>query len=197
MAGLKKGFIDIPVDKLVPADWNYKKDDDAKQEKLVNNIKRNGQVENILVRELETGFFEVVNGNHRLKAFQQVEITSVHAFNLGEISDAKARRIAIETNETRFENDVLRMADLLKDIGEEFTTDELASTMPFSKDEMDHMLDTLSFDWEGHVEDSNSKENASDDNKKITVNVTPDKYDAVKAAIDSALAEFSDFVKVK
>lgn len=197
MAGLKKGFIDIPVDKLVPADWNYKKDDDAKQEKLVNNIKRNGQVENILVRELETGFFEVVNGNHRLKAFQQVGITAVHAFNLGEISDAKARRIAIETNETRFENDVLRMADLLKDICEEFTTDELASTMPFSKDEMGHMLDTLSFDWEGHVEDSNSKENASDDNKKITVNVTPDKYDAVKAAIHSAIAEFSDYVKVK
>ena len=68
--GYKMGFIEIPTDKLVKADWNYKTEDQEKQEKLKENIKRNGQIENIIIRELETGFFEVVNGNHRLSVLK-------------------------------------------------------------------------------------------------------------------------------
>ena len=58
--GNKLGYIDISIDKLIKADWNYKTEDTAKQEKLKENIKRNGQIENIIIRELDTGFFEVV-----------------------------------------------------------------------------------------------------------------------------------------
>jgi ParB-like chromosome segregation protein Spo0J len=64
----ENSFVDIPLDLLVPADWNYKTDDEYRQEKLKNNIKRNGQVENIIVRLLSTGFYEIVNGNHRYQA---------------------------------------------------------------------------------------------------------------------------------
>ena len=61
----KKGFIDIEVKQLVKADWNYKQENEIQTENLINNFKRNGQIENIIIRELDSGFFEVVNGNHR------------------------------------------------------------------------------------------------------------------------------------
>ena len=69
----KLGFIEVPIDKLVKADWNYKTEDDKKQEKLKENIKRNGQIENILIRELDTGYYEVVNGNHRLSVLKELK----------------------------------------------------------------------------------------------------------------------------
>ena len=51
----EKNFHSLPIDKLVEASWNYKDDDEVLQEKLAENIKRNKQIENIIVRELEIG----------------------------------------------------------------------------------------------------------------------------------------------
>src|SRR3972149_2059713 len=63
----------MPIEILVKADWNYKADDEEKSNKLTNNIKRIGQVENIQVRELDTGYYEVINGNHRLDCLQKID----------------------------------------------------------------------------------------------------------------------------
>ena len=66
MSKLPDNFIVLPVDKLVHADWNYKLDDALLVEKLRNNMKRSGQMLNVVVRELDTGYYEVVDG-HRLR----------------------------------------------------------------------------------------------------------------------------------
>ena len=43
---------EIELSKLVGAPWNYKKDFEYLEEKLINNIKKNGIIENIIVREI-------------------------------------------------------------------------------------------------------------------------------------------------
>lgn len=135
-SALPKGYTEIAVEKLVYADWNYKRDNDELLEKLKNNIKRNGQIENIIVRELDTGFFEVVNGNHRVKALEQLNIQTVVAYNLGSITLPQAQRIAIETNETRFETQAPRLEALLSEIMNEFDLDDISDTMAFNADEI-------------------------------------------------------------
>ena len=67
------GFELMEVSKLIKADWNYKTDDEKKLKDLQENFKRNGQVENIIVRELSKGKYEVVNGNHRLDALKNLK----------------------------------------------------------------------------------------------------------------------------
>ena len=99
---MKKGWTDIQISKLVKANWNYKEENEKQTDKLLNNFKRNGQIENILIRELDTGFYEVVNGNHRLDVMKILKLKKAHAYNFGKISLAEAQRIAIETNETKF-----------------------------------------------------------------------------------------------
>jgi ParB-like chromosome segregation protein Spo0J len=139
----------LPVEKLVKASWNYKTDNPDLLEKLKANIKRNGQVENILVRELPTGFWEICNGNHRAQALMDLGIKEVVVFDLGKISDAQARRIAVETNETKFETDNIRLAEIIKEISEEFADlDELSKTMPYTHEEIDNFNKLLTFDWE-------------------------------------------------
>lgn len=146
LADLKR-FKLIALDKLVKASWNYKTDDEEKAKKLKANIKRNGQIENLIVRELDTGFFEVANGNHRLDVFEELEMTHAVCYDLGQISAAEAKRIAIETNETRFRTDQLELAALLKELSGEFDINELETTLPYTHDELDGFLKLLDFDW--------------------------------------------------
>lgn len=154
----KKGWMTLEVDKLVSAGWNYKKDDEEKAEKLLLNIKRNGQIENIIIRDLGDGTFEVVNGNHRLTAFQKLGYSEVMCFSLGEISDAQAKRVAIETNETKFDTDSIKLAERMTEILEEFSVEELSETMPYSVDDIKGMKDLLDFDWSGSDgDDKNDK----------------------------------------
>ncbi len=141
-------FVELPIDQLALAPWNYKLDDEEKVAKLINNVKLNGQVENIIVRELATGFFEVVNGNHRLDAFRRMGMQTAVCFNLGPISDVAARRIAIETNETKFAVDDLKLAGLLKDIRTEVSLDDLVATMPYTEVDLKRFDEMLGTDWQ-------------------------------------------------
>lgn len=52
MPSTLENYIELPINKLLKADWNYKVDNEALLEKLKNNLKRNGQIENIIVRLL-------------------------------------------------------------------------------------------------------------------------------------------------
>jgi len=127
-------WVDIEIEKLTPANWNYKQDYSKLLEKLKNNIKRNGQIENIIVRELETGFFEVVNGNHRLEAFKQLGFNLIKCYNIGKVSLQQAQRIAIETNETKFQSNQDQLNAILKEIIGEDSIDDLIQTLPFEED---------------------------------------------------------------
>lgn len=135
---MEKGYHNIEIDRLVKAGWNYKENNDALMEKLINNIKRNGQIENIIIRELDTGFFEVVNGNHRLDALNAIGSKTVYCYNLGQISESQAKRIAVETNETKFQSSEESLAEILREIIDEF--DDFDITSPFSDEELNELL---------------------------------------------------------
>ena len=138
---MKKGFVQLKVSELVKADWNYKSDSEEMLQKLKANIKRNGIIQNLLVRELDTGAFQVINGNHRYDVLLDLGIEDVWVCNLGKISEEKAKRIAIETNETNFDTDVLRLADLLRSLGKEFSIDELLETLPYNEKQLNKLLE--------------------------------------------------------
>ena len=175
----EKTWTQIPIEKLVPADWNYKEDDEVLSEKLENNIKRNGQIENIIVRKLDDDLYEVVNGNHRLSVFEKLGIKKPVCFDLGKITDAQAKRIAIETNETRFETDSIKLAEIIKEISEmEFEITDLAMTFPFDEQELTNMQTLLDFDWDqfnndddppGNTEEGSGGGPTGDSNNEKTI----------------------------
>ena len=151
MEQMKRGWTEVPLELLTKAAWNYKKDDDEKATKLAENIRRNGQLENIIVRETDDGSLEVVNGNHRLTAFEELQFEKVMCFFLGKVSDSQAQRIAIETNETRFETDHIKLAELIRNMvmgtDAEFEIADLVATMPFTHEELENQIKLLDFDW--------------------------------------------------
>lgn len=139
VADIKK-YKAIDIVKLVKAPWNYKEEDAKLSEKLVANIKRNGQVENLIVRKLDTGCYEIVNGNHRYDALIAVGAKKAIVHDLGVVSEVEAKRIAIETNETKFSTDKTKLSDLIDEIVKEFDMDDVLASMPFTQDEIDKFL---------------------------------------------------------
>ena len=137
---LQVGYTTLPINKLVKAPWNYKYNDAVLMQKLRENIKENGQIENLIVRELDSGVYEVVNGNHRLDVLIDLKITEAHCYNLGKMPDNRAKRIAIETNETKFPVDSLKLSDILKQLMSDFTLEDLVITMPYSMTELESLM---------------------------------------------------------
>lgn len=142
---MNKGFIRLKIGQLTKADWNYKNDNDMILRKLVENIRRNGQVENLIVREIGEDQYEVINGNHRIDAMQLIGIDEVMCFNLGKISINDAKRIAIETNETKFETNEVLLSGLINEIVQEYSIEELRMTMPYDDEQLDDILKLIHF----------------------------------------------------
>lgn len=122
---------DIPVARLAPAPWNYKEDDAAMSRRLEGSLARNGQVVNLIVRRMRKGW-EVVNGNHRLEALVKTAAPSARCCDLGRVSQETAMRIAAETNELEFEDDPLRLSDVLGRLVAKYSMSDLVATLPFS-----------------------------------------------------------------
>lgn len=171
------GWVELSIKKLIKANWNYKKEDPEKTNKLKENIKRNGQVENLLVRELDTGYYEIVNGNHRLDVLKDLNFKKVFCYNFGIITEQSAIRIAIETNETKFGSDELKLAERINELITEFGQEDLVATMPYSETELNNFKELLNFDWEQYnnetsLDDPDYKETYV----KITVDISEHTY---------------------
>ena len=147
MNKISKEYQHIEIGKLTKAEWNYKEDDALTESKLIENLRKNGQVENIIVRETDKGMYEVVNGNHRLKAYQTLGYKKVLCYNLGKVNLLQAKQIAIETNETRFAPDRIKLAERVTELAEEFGSADIAATMPFSEKDISNLQSVLTYDW--------------------------------------------------
>ncbi len=168
---MTKGFTKIGIDKLVKASWNYKLDDEMLAKKLEANIKKNGQIENLIVRELEDKTFEVVNGNHRFDALVRLGMLEVFAFNLGKISDADAKLLAIETNETKFAADWNRLSGLMIDIANSYSIGDLMETLPYSQKEIDRFL-KIANDEFTQVYENNEVDLSQEEQFKLVITFT-------------------------
>jgi ParB-like chromosome segregation protein Spo0J len=147
----------IPLKQLCHADWNYKADGEEMTEKLIANMKRNGQVENLIVRQLSDDMYEVVNGNHRMTALTRIGCQSAVCYDLGAISIEEAYRISIETNETRFVTDQVKLSDLLKAMNDKFTIDDLLSTLPYNHEELNNLIKLSDFNWDEYAKEPEPK----------------------------------------
>lgn len=145
MTTLSDLLVEIPLSHLRKAPWNYKKEDATLAAKLKANIRRNGQLENIVVRELGGGVYEIVNGNHRHDAMKDLGFETVTCANLGDIDLDSAKRIAIELNETRFQSDGQRLSELMVGLVGRFGKEDVLDTSPFNAMVLDMMIDPTLF----------------------------------------------------
>jgi len=189
---MKKGFIDIEVSKLVKAEWNYKEENEQQTKNLLNNFIRNGQIENIIIRELESGFYEVVNGNHRVDVMKILKNKKAHAYNCGKITLSEAQRLAIETNETKFTSNEIKLGNLINEISKEFEMTDLVESMPYSQDEINSMISINTFDWDEKNENEEVNEKFNNIIKLKVSDITFSQWEQLKARVEKIGGYASD-----
>lgn len=131
----------IPLSKIVKNNYNYKGMDDFMSMRLKNNIERNGQVQNIIVRELDSGKYEIVNGEHRIDEMRKLKKKHAMCFNVGAVSRDDAVLLMIETNETNFDPNLYELGGLLSDIKNDVSVEDMVYELPYESDEIDRLID--------------------------------------------------------
>lgn len=135
--------IEVDPRELKPNPWNPNEVDPVNREKIRNSLQQEGFFRPVLVRTLSDGTHEIIGGAHRVEESISLGFETVPAVNLGEIDDARAKRITLLDNGRYGEDNHDKMAALLADdIG---TTDELLALLPIDESELagyfDHDLD--------------------------------------------------------
>lgn len=166
----------IPFSRLSKAPWNYKSEGTPEQiAKLAESIKEDSSAGVLAVREIGKDKYEVIDGNHRLDAIEQVGWKQVPCENFGKISKARAVLVARRRNYQWFEDDKLKLASLIKDeVLKEFSMEELERFMPETKDELESLVKLLDFDWTKFKTDGSSSDETDEDHSKLVLRLNAD-----------------------
>lgn len=96
--------------------WNVNVVSPENQRKLEESIRRNGIFRPVVVRELPTGDFEVIAGEHTTRAAVTLGMVEIDVYNLGAIDERKAKEISVIDNQHYGTEDAFGLAGLLKEI---------------------------------------------------------------------------------
>lgn len=142
-------LVKLPLAAVKPADWNYKQEaTQAELKKLKASIIRDRSAGVLAVRQLKDGDYEVIDGNHRLAALQSLGVAEYVFENFGPISQAEAVTVARRRNHIWFEEDLMQLSKLMRDVViPEVNVDTLSSFMPDTLEELKNMVSLAEFDW--------------------------------------------------
>ena len=122
----------IPVDLLRQPQWNPNQMDDGNRAKLGRSIDRYGLVQNLVVRHMEDGTYEMLAGNQRLQVLSRSGINEVPCVVV-ELGDGEARLLCQALNRVHGEDDLGLRAELLRQVLEELPEEEVLGILPDTK----------------------------------------------------------------
>ena len=108
----------VLVGHIEPNNWNYNRQSDFVFDKEVRSIQRHGMVDPILVRTLDSGVFEIIDGEHRWKAVKYLKHKTMPVYDVGKMSAAFAEQLTVIMNETKGRPDYLRLGALLQELND-------------------------------------------------------------------------------
>lgn len=137
-------------DTLVANPWNPNSMDDFMFRKTVASLDRLDFAAPVVVRE-KGDYYEIIDGEHRVKAAVELGMERIPIWNLGDISDAHAKQLTVVLNETKGTADREKLGGLLRDLLSSESTAELLEVLPYAKADFEALLDVPDFDW-GDIE---------------------------------------------
>ena len=128
----------LSADALTPNKWNPNAVGPENMEKLKASLENNSFFKPVLVRELDDGVLEIIGGEHRVTAAQELGI-EVPVLNLGKLDDVMAKKLTLMDNDGYGENDSTLLARVLQDL--EAGNVDIISEMTYTEDSLNDLLD--------------------------------------------------------
>lgn len=121
--------VDLPLAQLREAPWNPNTMTPEMQAKLRASLTRFDVVENLVVRPLRKGTYEVLSGNQRLSVLKELQKKTAPCCVV-ELGDAEARLLVQALNRIQGEDDLGLKAELVRAILEKLPQDEVLALLP-------------------------------------------------------------------
>jgi ParB family chromosome partitioning protein len=177
-------LVDIALDNLRPAPWNPNSMTPDMLARLKKSLERYGVVENLVVRPLASGDYEVLSGNQRLRVL--LELGHSHAPCLVvELDDPQARLLAQALNRIQGEDDLGLKAELVRDVLESIDLEEVLSLLPETEDSLEELAALGHETLEGHLESWQNAQGAK--LKNLTFHLTSEQLGLVEEALVRAM----------
>jgi len=146
IAGLN--IVEVAPQDLQPNPFNPNRQASEVFVREKRSIERHGFIAPIIAREVE-GRLQIVDGEHRWRAAQELGLTRLPVVNLGAVSESDARRLVVLLNELKGEPEPALLADLLKTLIKDGSTSaELAEAFPMEAAEIDSLVRATDFSWD-------------------------------------------------
>ncbi len=140
---MSKAFelVEIEVGKLQPNPWNPNRMSEEMYHKLKAYIKREGLVEPIVVRPKGEGY-EILGGFHRWKIAKEMGYESVPCAVV-ELDDRRAKILSINLNEMKGQSVSALLSELVHDLSQELTLEDLESQLPYTEADLKDALELM------------------------------------------------------
>jgi hypothetical protein len=135
----------IKLSELHPNPWNPNELKGPNWEKFLKSLQEEGQLQEIIVRELPEGY-QIIDGEQRSKGLAEIGATEARIFNLGEVDDARAKKLTINLNRLKGEDNTLKLAALLQDLSSSVGVDDLLESLPYEPFEIENLLNIEDID---------------------------------------------------
>lgn len=140
---MKPKFASVSPGDLRANPWNVNRVTPDNEAKIEESLKRyGGFFKPIICRETPAGL-EILGGEHRWEIAQRLGYQTVPVYNLGLISDEKAKEISLIDNARYGADDTLALSELLKDLG---SSDDLQSFLPYSDADLTAIFQSSNID---------------------------------------------------
>ena len=180
--------IDLPVESLKEAPWNPNKMDAAMTARLRTSLTRFGILQNLVVRHMTDGSYEVLGGNQRLRLLKELEYLTVPCVVV-ELDDAGARLLAQALNRVQGEDDLVLKAESLKKILESISQTDVIELIPETAVSLQSLASLNQDTIAGYLQ--NWEANQSARLKHMGFQLTPDQLDIVGQALKRMASEAS------
>lgn len=189
----------VPLSQVDPNPWNPNQQSDRAFQATQESLLSYGFVTPIVVRPHpeEEGRFQVIDGEHRWRAMrafsdeglppgasdalrQLVEEGNIPA-QVVPMPDAWAKKFTIIANETRGKADAVELGNLLSELAQDTSLEDLVKGLPFSPQELEELIKVGEFDWDAYNQEPSDGTAAKNDD--------PGEFERFKVAMPVAAYE--------
>ena len=160
---------------------------DEIMEQLVKRIEEEGFLQPVLLRNIPPEGeikYEVIDGEHRFLAAQKAGYDEVPSI----IVDKKLPDAMISTinmNKLRGEFDTLKLAEVIHELNQTYSIEELEEKLGYSSDEMQGLENLLKFDYEQFKDENDALDESGEAKEyRFEVVLTQDQYDTIMKALE-------------
>ncbi len=179
-------LIDLRLERLQDAPWNPNRMDDVMLKRLIESLTRFGMVQNLVVRPLGKGSYEVLSGNQRLTVLRILGFAEVPCVVV-ELDAARARLLAQALNRIQGEDDLGLRAELIRQVLEALPQEDVLSLLPETAESLKTLVSLGQEDMASHLQTWQKAQEAR--LKHLQFQLTPSQLEVVEEALSRLLPQ--------